>query len=80
MRYCDYGRLQNRWMRYQRVFQVEVAVDDRLCPLQRGLQPAIEPRERVVKPEEIEEVIDNLGEMEVNVVSKDGDNVRVFCA
>ena len=33
-----------------------------------------------LKPEEIEEVIDNLGEMEVNIVSKEGDNVRVFCA
>ena len=38
----------------QRVFQVEVAVDGGPCPLQRGLQPAVEPRERVVKPEEIE--------------------------
>ncbi|MDO8965002.1 MAG: hypothetical protein Q7W30_11005 [Coriobacteriia bacterium] len=33
-----------------------------------------------LKPEEIEEIVDNLGEMEINVNSKDGDNVRVFCA
>ncbi len=33
-----------------------------------------------LKPEDIEALIENLGEMEVNVVSGDGDNVRVYCA
>ena len=33
-----------------------------------------------LKPEDIEEVIESLREMEVNIVSTDGDNVRVFCA
>lgn len=33
-----------------------------------------------LKPEDIEALIENLGEMEVNVVSGDGDHVRVFCA
>lgn len=33
-----------------------------------------------LKPEDIEEVIESLGEMEVNIDSADGDNVRVFCA
>jgi Asp-tRNA(Asn)/Glu-tRNA(Gln) amidotransferase B subunit len=32
-----------------------------------------------VKPEDIEELIKNLGEMEVNVTAKNGDHVRVFC-
>jgi len=33
-----------------------------------------------LKPEDIEDLIASLREMEVNVVSHDGDNVRVFCA
>lgn len=33
-----------------------------------------------LKPEDVEALIENLGEMEVNVRSGDGDNVRVFCA
>ena len=33
-----------------------------------------------LKPEDIEDVIESLREMEVNIVSADGDNVRVFCA
>ena len=33
-----------------------------------------------LKPEDIEALIENLGEMEVNVVSGEGDHVRVFCA
>jgi hypothetical protein len=33
-----------------------------------------------LKPEDIEDLIESLREMEVNVVSKEGDNVRVFCA
>ncbi len=33
-----------------------------------------------LKPEDIEDIIESLREMEVNVVSGDGDNVRVFCA
>ena len=33
-----------------------------------------------IKPEDIEDIIQSLREMEVNVVSKDGDNIRVFCA
>ncbi len=33
-----------------------------------------------IKPEDIEDIIESLREMEVNVVSGDGDNVRVFCA
>jgi hypothetical protein len=33
-----------------------------------------------LKPNDIEEVIESLGEMEVNIVSANGDNVRVFCA
>lgn len=33
-----------------------------------------------LKPEDIEELITSLREMEVNVHSADGDNVKVFCA
>lgn len=33
-----------------------------------------------LKPEDIEELIQNLREMEINVHSADGDNIRVFCA
>jgi len=33
-----------------------------------------------LKPEDIEALIENLGEMEVNVVSGEGDHIRVFCA
>jgi len=33
-----------------------------------------------LKPEDIEEIIASLREMEVNVQAADGDNVRVFCA
>lgn len=33
-----------------------------------------------IKPEDIEDIIESLREMEVNIVSADGDNVRVFCA
>lgn len=33
-----------------------------------------------IKPEDIEELIEGLREMEVNVHSADGENVRVFCA
>lgn len=33
-----------------------------------------------LKPDDIEEIIANLGEMEINVDSADGDHVRVFCA
>ena len=33
-----------------------------------------------LKQEDIEELIDSLREMEVNVDSKNGDNVRVYCA
>jgi hypothetical protein len=33
-----------------------------------------------LKPEDIEELIQSLGDMEVNVQAKNGDNVRVFCA
>ena len=33
-----------------------------------------------IKPEDIEEIIQSLREMEVNVKSKDGDDIRVFCA
>lgn len=33
-----------------------------------------------LKPQDIEELIAGLGEMEVNVHSQDGDDVRVFCA
>ena len=33
-----------------------------------------------LKPEDIDELIESLREMEVNVVSKDGENVRVYCA
>lgn len=33
-----------------------------------------------LKPEDIEELIANLREMEVNVNTAEGDNVRVFCA
>lgn len=33
-----------------------------------------------IKPEDIEDIIQNLREMEVNVSSKDGDKIRVFCA
>jgi len=33
-----------------------------------------------LKPEDVEALIENLGEMEVNVVSGEGDHVRVFCA
>ncbi len=33
-----------------------------------------------LKPEDIEDIIESLREMEVNVVSSEGDNVKVFCA
>ena len=33
-----------------------------------------------LKPEDIDEIIESLREMEVNVASQDGENVRVFCA
>lgn len=33
-----------------------------------------------IKPEDIEDIIQSLREMEVNVNSKDGDKIRVFCA
>jgi len=33
-----------------------------------------------LKPEDVEALIENLGEMEVNIASGEGDNVRVFCA
>ena len=33
-----------------------------------------------LKPSDIDELIEGLSEMEVNVDSKNGDNVRVFCA
>lgn len=33
-----------------------------------------------LKPADIEELIEGLTEMEVNVVSKNGDNIRVYCA
>jgi hypothetical protein len=33
-----------------------------------------------LKPADIEELIEGLTEMEVNVDSKNGDNIRVFCA
>lgn len=33
-----------------------------------------------LKPEDLEDIIDSLGEMEVNINSAEGDNVRVFCA
>lgn len=33
-----------------------------------------------IKPEDIEDIIQSLREMEVNVKSKDGDDIRVFCA
>jgi DUF4097 and DUF4098 domain-containing protein YvlB len=33
-----------------------------------------------IRQEDIEELIKSLGEMEVNVNSKNGDNVRVYCA
>jgi len=33
-----------------------------------------------LKPEDIEEIITSLREMEVNVQASDGNNVRVFCA
>lgn len=33
-----------------------------------------------LKPEDIEEIITSLREMEVNVQAANGDNVRVFCA
>ncbi|HEY3318150.1 MAG TPA: hypothetical protein VGK50_06990 [Coriobacteriia bacterium] len=33
-----------------------------------------------LKPEDVEDIIASLGEMEVNVEAKDGDHVRVFCA
>ncbi len=33
-----------------------------------------------LKPEDIEDLIESLREMEVNVKSSSGDNVRVFCA
>jgi hypothetical protein len=32
-----------------------------------------------IKPEDIDELIKNLAEMEVNVNSKNGDIVKVFC-
>lgn len=33
-----------------------------------------------IKPDDIEEILTSLGEMEVNVHSGDGDDIRVFCA
>jgi hypothetical protein len=33
-----------------------------------------------IKPEDIEEIISSLGEMEVNVSTGEGEHVRVFCA
>lgn len=33
-----------------------------------------------IKPEDIEDIIESLREMEVNVKSADGDDIRVFCA
>jgi hypothetical protein len=33
-----------------------------------------------LKPSDIDKLIEGLGEMEVNVDSKNGDNIRVFCA
>ena len=33
-----------------------------------------------LKAEDIEDIIESLREMEINVVSNSGDNVRVFCA
>ena len=33
-----------------------------------------------LKPEDIDDIIESLREMEVNVASAEGDNVRVFCA
>ena len=33
-----------------------------------------------LKPDDVEELIEGLAEMEVNVDSKNGDNVRVYCA
>jgi hypothetical protein len=33
-----------------------------------------------MKPEDIDEFVEALREMEINVDSKDGDNVRVYCA
>jgi hypothetical protein len=33
-----------------------------------------------LKPEDMEEIIDSLGEMEVDVRASDGNHVRVFCA
>jgi hypothetical protein len=33
-----------------------------------------------LKPEDIEDIVESLREMEVNVQSNDGNNVRVFCA
>jgi len=33
-----------------------------------------------LKPEDIEDIVESLREMEVNVHSADGDDVRVFCA
>lgn len=33
-----------------------------------------------LKPEDVEELISSLGEMEVDVNSAEGDNIRVFCA
>jgi Asp-tRNA(Asn)/Glu-tRNA(Gln) amidotransferase B subunit len=32
-----------------------------------------------VRPQDIEQIISSLGEMEVNVDSKDGDKVKIFC-
>jgi hypothetical protein len=33
-----------------------------------------------IKPEDIEDIIQSLREMEVNVKSQDGDDIKVFCA
>jgi hypothetical protein len=33
-----------------------------------------------LKPEDIDDIIESLGEMEVNVAAQTGENVRVFCA
>jgi hypothetical protein len=33
-----------------------------------------------IRPEDIEEIVTSLREMEVNIQSEDGEHVRVFCA
>lgn len=34
---------------------------------------------RNLKPEDVEELIKHLGDMEINVKSRNGDNIRVYC-